>query len=342
VRDAAVAERMSIVVDAAAAYVDAHMRSLIVDTSGNLAIPITGTDTPLPANLKSVQEAGFLPDGFGDRNTFGQREWLLVRRVGTGPSVKLEFLVVTSGGREIENGSLQWIASKMGATGGFVIGSTGATGPYSAGRVYGAFGGWSYAVANWNVGGLSPEPGHIAASLAFTERLAFAPAPYLYRYQVPGYPEANQMFTDINMSGNNINNVGNLNAGSVDVTDTLAVGGLATFGADVTADGLVTARDFIISSMGGEKVSNGIYNAGIYNSGDSVAAPTCPEGSSPQIFVVPVAYSANETGSSLVAVHASAEGTGPWTVQLRVRANNEWVTPNSTYGKVAVFTKCTG
>lgn len=36
----------------------------------------------------------------------------------------------------------------------------------------------------------------------------------LYRFQVPGRPELNQMNTAINMGGNNLNNAGNVNGQS--------------------------------------------------------------------------------------------------------------------------------
>ena len=55
----------------------------------------------------------------------------------------------------------------------------------------------------------------------------------LYRFQVPGRPELNQMNTAINMGGNNLNNAGNVNGQS------------ATLKGDVTSENgwLITKND---------------------------------------------------------------------------------------------------
>ncbi|WP_449266745.1 shufflon system plasmid conjugative transfer pilus tip adhesin PilV, partial [Escherichia coli] len=56
--------------------------------------------------------------------------------------------------------------------------------------------------------GLTCSAGHIAVVMTGDD---LQESDRLYRFQVPGRPELNQMHTAINMSGNDINNAGNLN-----------------------------------------------------------------------------------------------------------------------------------
>lgn len=73
-----------------------------------------------------------------------------------------------------------------------------------------------------------------------------------------------------------------------------------------------------------------------------VAKPACPAGASPEIVVAQSLASDNGTGSTLSALQGGATSisASQWRVTLRVRTENGWVTPTATYGRVAVFTKC--
>lgn len=89
-------------------------------------------------------------------------------------------------------------------------------------------------------------------------------------------------------------------------------------------------------------MSRAIYYAGVHAAGDLVAKPTCPAGASPEIVVTPAVISDNGTGSTLSAIQAGANSISAthWRVSLRVRTETGWVTPSATYGRAAVFTKC--
>lgn len=385
VKEGAAVDRMRQVVGAASKYVEANYSLLSTDTAaggaymaGGLAVPIAD-DLSAPIGLKTLQGAGFLPESFASTNPYGQREWLLVKRHPTVAN-RIDMLVLAEGGIPPEAGKLPGMAARVGAAGGFVSDVS----PYSASDVTGAFGGWKSQSVYWNTTGHSPAAGNLAATLAFETTPV---ADYLYRVAVPGHPEANKMFTELDMAGggtpHSISGVQSLSAMSVsasgtvhadddleagdDLTvaddatigDRLAVNGQSSFAGDsafganvaVTGNetvggtlgvtGETTSADYRIASMGNQRVSAGIYYAGIQQHGGSVPKPSCPSGMSPKIFASPAAFSDAGTGGTISAVQATATDSGAnWTVRLRVRTEAGWVNPTGTYGKVMVLTKC--
>ena len=70
--------------------------------------------------------------------------------------------------------------------------------------------------------------------------------------------------------------------------------------------------------------------------------PTCKAGQEPRIFVMPAHFSDNGTGSPLASAQAWAEhqDDNNWIVRLRVRTESGWVSPDSNYGVVIAFSKC--
>lgn len=227
VKENAAVGRMRQVIEAASKYVEANYSMLSTDTAsggayvaGGLAIPVSD-DVAAPTGLSSIQGGGFLSESFAPTNPFGQREWLLVKRHATVPN-RLDLLVITEGGDSVDAAKLPGVAARLGAAGGFISDQ----GPYSAADVSGAFGGWNSAVTYWTSTGHTPAVGRLAASLAFETTPV---ADYLYRVAVPGHPEANRMFTDLDMAG------GGTRHNVVGVQDLSAV--------SVTASGSVTAGD---------------------------------------------------------------------------------------------------
>ncbi len=250
------ADRMAAIVQAASTYISQNFQLMSQTpanggayTAGGLIIPIYNASGAAPAGLSTLQASGLLPAGQTPTNPYGQTEWLLVKQQSASPLV-MNFLLVTTGGQAITAADLPYVASKIGAGGGFI--STAA--PYSASTIQGAYGGWSYPVANWNIGAIRPAPGHIAAVLAYGVTPV---AQYLYRVAVPFHPEANQMSTDLDMNNNNITNIATASAvtlsasGAIVDNGTLTVSGAAGFGSDVNVAGnltsqhTITAQDFL-------------------------------------------------------------------------------------------------
>ena len=151
-----------------------------------------------------------------NRSPFGQSYTTGIRRnTSTG---RLEALTCSTGGENIKDDALRSIASLLPGLGGF-IGKNG--------TATGVFGGWTDKPGDY---GLSCNGGHIAIVMMGDD---LQESDRLYRFQVPGRPELNQMNTAINMGGNNLNNAGNVNGQS------------ATLKGDVTSENgwLITKND---------------------------------------------------------------------------------------------------
>lgn len=212
VQTAAAASQMLVFDKAAQQYVQ--------DNGTTLAATATAT-TPVSVNTATLTGAGYLPAGFSATNAFGQT-WLLQVLQPT-PNT-LQSLVTTQGGRPITDvKQLVQVAAQAGAQGGFVpyAGQLGDASMTPA-NAYGAFGGWKVSLANYT----NPGSGHLASLLAFGG--AQVNNNYLYRVQVPGHPELNQMQTALDMTGNDINNIGNANATQEHLTGTGTPGAACT------------------------------------------------------------------------------------------------------------------
>ena len=122
----------------------------------------------------------------------------------------------------------------------------------------------------------------------------------------------------------------------------VSVTGNGTVGGTLGVIGETTSADFRIASMGGQRISQGIYYAGIHQHNDVVSKPACPGGMSPQVFVSPSAFSDAGTGGTISAVQATATSisAAQWRVRLRVRTESGWVNPTGAYGKIMVMAKC--
>lgn len=90
----------------------------------------------------------------------------------------------------------------------------------------------------------------------------------LSRVAVAGRPELNRMETDLNMNGNDIDNV-----------------------QDLTANGTITADDVELSSTGTKLSELGRWT--VYTGNDFIPKPSCPAGSSPDLNILPVRVCTN-------------------------------------------------
>ncbi|EPM2184104.1 shufflon system plasmid conjugative transfer pilus tip adhesin PilV, partial [Escherichia coli] len=122
-----------------------------------------------------------------------------------------------TGGQTIKEEGLRSVAGQLPGLGGFIS---------KNGTATGAFGAWTDKPGDY---GLTCSTGHIAVVMSGDD---LQESDRLYRFQVAGRPELNQMHTAINMGGNNINNTGNINGQS------------ATLKGDITSeDGWLITRN---------------------------------------------------------------------------------------------------
>ncbi|EFB5903749.1 shufflon system plasmid conjugative transfer pilus tip adhesin PilV [Escherichia coli] len=170
----------------------------------------------LPANFTAddLIRQGYLKQGF-NHSPFGQSYITGIRRNQT--TGRLEALTCSTGGQTIKEEGLRSVAGQLPGLGGFIS---------KNGTATGAFGAWTDKPGDY---GLTCSTGHIAVVMSGDD---LQESDRLYRFQVAGRPELNQMHTAINMGGNNINNTGNINGQS------------ATLKGDITSeDGWLITRN---------------------------------------------------------------------------------------------------
>lgn len=339
VKAKATAARMTEVVTAVINYVRARYQNIdqAITANGGNPITINMTGGTCSGLTPSIQACGYVTPSFRNINSYNQTHDVGIRRTASGI---LEVIIGTEGGFPIPDNILPRIASRVGdkgVNGGYIL----STAPTS---VQGAYGNFTIANVGATFPGITSTGGHLVANLGFETGSLLND--YLYRVEIPGHPEANQMFTDLHLDGggtpHDINGIKTLTAQDGVFSDNLDVTNKATFGADVDVNGKTESDDFIISSMNNQNVSKGVYYAGIHENNDTVTKPTCPLGMNPQIFAVPSMFSDSGTGGSLSAVQTTATNVNAttWRVRLRVRTEAGWTYPSAAYAKIMVITKC--
>ncbi len=196
--DRAAADNLNLVLQGAQSWFNANTATIAAAASPTVQYPY------------SVWQ-GSVSSAVSGTNIYGQTYTMSVYKEAGG---QLDMVVLTSGGTAIPDGSLQRISKMMGGAGGYISKAAPTV-------VQNAAAGWSMPVANF---GASPGQGHLAAAAFFAN--AAQTNDYLYRHQVSGHPELNQMSTTLDMNQNNIVNAATVAASAVAVTS--AAGGTAT------------------------------------------------------------------------------------------------------------------
>jgi hypothetical protein len=160
----------------------------------------------------------------------------------------LQALTMSTGGTALPDAQAVKIATIVGATGGLIPQNDSGIYPGAAANAYGAFAGWTISTANYT----SVTGGHPAALLTFNNGQLVSN--YLYRNAVPGQPQLNQMNTALDMQGNNVNNVGQVN------TATLAATGNATVGGTLGVTGTATSAKVALTDTVVEGAACGAVN----------------------------------------------------------------------------------
>lgn len=185
------ASRTSVYASAARTYVGRNYAVLLAGSSTTAPVVIT------TAMLKST---GFLPSGFTETNSQGQRMQTYLVRNGQNTEL-LQGMVVSSGGSAFPPKALRLIARDI---------KTGFGGYIEDGQtITGALRAWKIPLTSY---GAASGNGHLAVMLS-TDELSGAQEDNdrLYRFQVNGRPDLNRMHTSIDMGGNNLNSIGTVN-----------------------------------------------------------------------------------------------------------------------------------
>ena len=271
VKNRVAAEQLTLISNAAASYIKANNATL----SGTA----TAT-TPVATTVATLVSGGYLNTGFNATNSYGQTACLLTLKNGAG---QLQSVVVTEGGVAIPSKYRYSIAALVGARGGGVEGTA----------MNGAYGAWTLPIGNYangNCSGTAVADNHLAALVTLDGTSSAAVADYLYRYAVPGFPDANRMYTSVDLNNNNVNNGNDVVAkrfvDAANNTFLLVPSATSNLSTVNFVDGKVSARSATVnlSSMLGNYIHKANY---IQGQNTTVPKPTCPDSGTPNIDVIP-------------------------------------------------------
>ncbi|CSF43543.1 Bacterial shufflon protein%2C N-terminal constant region [Shigella sonnei] len=227
------------------------VRNYVADNASTLlagSLPKTIT----PATL--IQK-GYLKSGFSESN-FGQSYITGIAK--NSKTSRLEALTCSNGGQSLSEAGMRSVASMIEGLGGYINSSK---------QAIGAGGGWSDTPSNY---GLNCATGHIAMALVGAD---LQESDRLYRYSITNRPDLNRMHTAIDMSSNNLNNVGTLNGNAAALSgDISARNGTfsgAISGNTATTNGDITSNNGWLVTKNSKGWMNSTYGGGWYMSDSS-------------------------------------------------------------------------
>lgn len=338
IKKRAVAEHLTAVTNAAISYGRKHYNALIDESTAS-----TGRTISIN-NLKSEQ---FLLNNFNQQNPWGQSYNIYSREPKEG---ELQLVVLTTGGLSHDPKRPKFANQIVPSTaalakGGFI--PTGLTGQ-PTGQLQGVYNAWRIDLGAAGIP--APSAGHLGS---VSNLSSFDVGhDYLYRVEVPGHPELNEMWTELDMTDHAIENVKEIQF----VPHNLAE--MTDFCADPSQngrfflhenEGLYICRDGQVQTVADTGNSLMLKNATMASHGDKIPKPTCPPGVTavPEIFMSTAVQSAGSSAAPIVASQAYATNLGSeWQVNLRILTadptlgTTAWINPSPDFGKVMVFTLC--
>ena len=230
---------------------------------------VTTATKPAVIPISALVATGFLPAGTNTVDPYGQT---VVGEILQPIAGILVGAVVTQGGTAPAGSHLNQLATLIGAQGGFVPTSDIQSLPGICGTscYQGSGGTWKASFSQYPFTGVGP--GSLIALQQFNANNM--PQDFLYRSNVPGFPQANQMQTSINMNGNNLNNANqvqtyNLNSpnGTVNMDGNALVntGSINTNGSGIQTNGGGISSGFINTN------GQPIYSGALYPNTNQVS-----------------------------------------------------------------------
>jgi hypothetical protein len=165
----------------------------------------------------------------------------------------------------------------------------------------------------------------------------------------------NQMLANLNMGGNDLINARNVKADGYGVFGGGVVAGddiitsanvIATDNVAGNNQGIVLADDVLIRDAlinnGYPRLSKAVFDVQDIPTGSEVIKPTCPPGSTPQVFASP-SYAASSTNYAMAihAIRVQAVDLGTtWRLDLKILTSDGWAAEDKNVQRVMVMTKC--
>lgn len=326
------ASHIHMVGEAVKRYISAHYQQLLNSSSQTTGAQIS---------TAQLRNEGFLPEGF-QQNVWNQDYEIYIRRT---PANAVTAVILTTGGREHEAGDSFGTVLVPGAA----LRVEGGGGGFVPAPVHGSddtliAGAGGYILNLASMGISSPGAGHLGLYLAFDAD--DSGTDYLYRGEVPGHPELNQMTTELDMTNHTIERVRSIQYVSRTVTadQTCSSADEGQMFLD-RVQGMYLCRNNRLVLMSDTGNSSFLKNATIATHGTKINKPDCgaSTGKTPQIFVGPVMFSSGASSPSMAAVQAYATSISntQWQVNLRVlNTSGNWITPGEGFGQTMVFAVC--
>lgn len=338
----AVARHLTEVTDAAVSYGRKHYNALIDQSTATSGPTIT---------IETLRQEEFLSENFNTLNPWRQAYKIYSREPKEG---ELQLVILTEGGlgHEPDNpkfGNAIVPSTAALAQGGFI--PTGLNGQ-PTGQLQGAYSAWRLNLAAMGIP--SPGAGHLGA---VSNLSSFDVGhDYLYRVEVPGHPELNEMWTELDMTDHAIERVKEVQF----VPHTLDE--MDDFCADPDQngrfflhenEGLYICRDGKVQTVADTGNSLLMKNMTLAGHGERIQKPHCPPGvdTRSEIFLSPVTYAAKAALSPpIVSVQSWADSLSDteWQVNLRLMTADPrnpapvWVYPTADLAQVMVMTLCRG
>ena len=166
----------------------------------NLAVLQQRTKSgPVSISHAMLVRSGYLDASSPAKNTYDQSYEVKVIRDG-GDNDNLRALVTTKGGQSLPYRVMHSAAQEVGASGGIIASD-------NKKKARSVAGSWEETLSQYQ---LDPGGGHLASVMHFN-RGSLDPN-YLYRVPVPGRPDLNEMRTDLDMTGHNIDDADKITA----------------------------------------------------------------------------------------------------------------------------------
>ncbi|PPC81906.1 MAG: hypothetical protein CTY35_04780 [Methylotenera sp.] len=166
-----------------------YIQSISSAVKSDASITLT---TPRTINFNEIKTAGFIPKQFENATTnpYGQSICVFVYKDPANIN-DISALVVSEGGQDIPMGRLPNLSTLIGPAGGYIHPNTPTT-------AIGSYGKWTKPIPNLSCSGQRADENHIASQVYFDG--SDLTQNYLYRSEVPGHPEANEMNTPLVMN----------------------------------------------------------------------------------------------------------------------------------------------
>ena len=241
------ATQMKTISAAAAQYARTNASTL-------LSLTTPGSATGYPVSLSALEAAGYLPTGYLATNPWGQTVGVEYYQPVAGT---LATIVYTSGGTSIDGRNLVMAAKLQGSQGGYVPTSELQTtyagqGICSGSCVQGAGNAWQFPMSVLSV---PSTAGHLVTYSSLNNQSLVHDT--LYRSAVPGNPNANTMQTNINMNGNNINNLNDLlNVNDIQTYNLTSPNGTVNMDGNSLSSGSINTNGQPITNVGSLSLSS--------------------------------------------------------------------------------------